>query len=595
MKNIRLGYRLGACFAVLSLLACLLGYVGYRGINLGEDVFDNMADDALPRIEALAQMRFNMRNVIVAQRTLLSSCLTAQHRAQQYANVDDARRLYADAMKRYEALPRPAEEQQLFDALKLALVDAKRFNDESFAKLRAWEQKQDDPRILDEAEDIILNKATDTNRKLFSTLGSLIEYAVKDARADKDQANAELKQFKVTLFSVSAFAILLSIGAGVVVTLSITTPLRATLGFAETVARGKLDEQLGVTQADEVGRLADSLRAMVGALRERITEANAKSEQAAQESERARLATEEAREATRKAERARAEGMLQAAGKLQGVAEIITSASEQLSAQVEQSSRGADIQTRRVGETATAMEEMTATVLEVARSATDAASIAEAARSKAREGQDVVETVVSSIGKVQKQALEMKQDMATLGNQAEGIGQILNVISDIADQTNLLALNAAIEAARAGEAGRGFAVVADEVRKLAEKTMTATREVGEAIGGIQQGTRKNITNVESTVATIGEVSTLAGRSGTALSEIVSLSVNVSDQIRSIATASEQQSASSEEIAHAIEDVSRISSEASDAMRQSAFAIQELASQAQELKSLIDELKREGST
>lgn len=595
MKNIRLGYRLGACFAVLSLLACLLGYVGYRGINLGEDAFDNMADDALPRIEALAQMRFNMRNVIVAQRTLLSSRLTAQQRAQQYANVDDARRLYADAMKRYEALPRPAEEQQLFAALKLALVDAKRFNDESFAKLRAWEQKQDDPRILDEAEDIILNKATDTNRKLFSTLGSLIEYAVKDARADKDQANAELKQFKVTLFSVSAFAILLSIGAGVVVTLSITTPLRATLGFAETVARGKLDEQLGVTQADEVGRLADSLRAMVGALRERITEANAKSEQAAQESERARLATEEAREATRKAERARAEGMLQAAGKLQGVAEIITSASEQLSAQVEQSSRGADIQTRRVGETATAMEEMTATVLEVARSATDAASIAEAARSKAREGQDVVETVVSSIGKVQKQALEMKQDMATLGNQAEGIGQILNVISDIADQTNLLALNAAIEAARAGEAGRGFAVVADEVRKLAEKTMTATREVGEAIGGIQQGTRKNITNVESTVATIGEVSTLAGRSGTALSEIVSLSVNVSDQIRSIATASEQQSASSEEIAHAIEDVSRISSEASDAMRQSAFAIQELASQAQELKSLIDELKREGST
>lgn len=125
--------------------------------------------------------------------------------------------------------------------------------------------------------------------------------------------------------------------------------------------------------------------------------------------------------------------------------------------------------------------------------------------------------------------------------------------------------------------------------------MTATREVGEAIGGIQQGTRKNITNVESTVATIGEVTTLAGRSGTALSEIVSLSVNVSDQIRSIATASEQQSASSEEIAHAIEDVSRISSEASDAMRQSAFAIQELASQAQELKSLIDELKREGST
>ena len=179
----------------------------------------------------------------------------------------------------------------------------------------------------------------------------------------------------------------------------------------------------------------------------------------------------------------------------------VASAAEELSAQIEQSSRGAEQQTQRVDETATAMEEMNATVLEVAKSASHAAQTADQAKTKAEDGSKVVGQVVKGIEDVQHQSQEMKTDMGTLGKQAEGIGQIMNVISDIADQTNLLALNAAIEAARAGEAGRGFAVVADEVRKLAEKTMTATKQVGDAIRGIQDGTRKNIENVERSAQT----------------------------------------------------------------------------------------------
>jgi methyl-accepting chemotaxis protein len=247
-----------------------------------------------------------------------------------------------------------------------------------------------------------------------------------------------------------------------------------------------------------------------------------------------------------------------------------------------------------MGETAAAMEEMTATVFEVAKNASRAADTAEKAKQQAQAGSGVVSRVVGGIQEVQHSALELKTNMTVLGKQAEGIGQVMNVISDIADQTNLLALNAAIEAARAGEAGRGFAVVADEVRKLAEKTMSATKEVGDAIRGIQDGTRKNITSVEQAVEQISSATGLANDSGAALREIVSLVDLTTDQVRSIATASEQQSAASEEINRSIEDVSRISSETSEAMRQSAQAVSEMAHQSQVLKQLIGRMREEGS-
>ena len=300
-------------------------------------------------------------------------------------------------------------------------------------------------------------------------------------------------------------------------------------------------------------------------------------------------------EAKEQADKAKAEGILQAARQLEAVVEIVTSASEQLSAQIEQSSHGSEEQARSIAETATAMEEMNATVLEVAKNASNAAGTADEAKIKAEEGAKMVGQVIHGIEQVQLQSQAMKTDMGNLGKQAEGIGQILNVISDIADQTNLLALNAAIEAARAGDAGRGFAVVADEVRKLAEKTMTATKEVGNAIRDIQAGTKTNIENVERTGKNIEEVTNLATNSGEALKQIVTLAEKTTDQVRSIATASEQQSATSEEINRSIESVNRISSETADGMRQSAQAVAELADQAQVLKRLIDEMKSDGGS
>ena len=370
----------------------------------------------------------------------------------------------------------------------------------------------------------------------------------------------------------------------------VVRPLRQLQTFASDVADGNLESSLAIHLRNEIGNLADSLRSMVGSLKAKIAEADEKSRLAQEESERAASATKEAEAARMAAEQAKADGMLHAATELEGVVEAVTTASEELSAQVEQASRGAERQTARVGETATAMEEMNVTVLEVARNAGQAAESAKTAKNKAESGAEVVARVVTDISRIQASAVELKTEMTSLGRQAESTGQILGVISDIADQTNLLALNAAIEAARAGEAGRGFAVVADEVRKLAEKTMTATKEVGDAIRDIQNGTRKNVDNVEQVVGMIDTATTLAGTSGEALHEIVELVDSTAQQVQSIATAAEEQSSTSEEINRSIEDVNRISLETSSAMQHSAGAVSDMAQQAQVLRGLIASMK-----
>ncbi|HJA09132.1 MAG TPA: methyl-accepting chemotaxis protein [Candidatus Mailhella merdigallinarum] len=384
----------------------------------------------------------------------------------------------------------------------------------------------------------------------------------------------------------------------VLVARGIAGTLKAMAVLVEKLARGDLSltelEERSMSRdearGDEIGVMARGTRGMLEGLRRLFAESEQKTAEAKAAAEQAAQAAAEANQARSEAENARRDGMLAAARQLETVVEIVSSASAELSAQIEESEHGAERQAARMAETATAMEEMNATVLEVARNAGAAAEVSDAARQRAEAGAVVVEKAVTGIRKVREQSLSLKQDMAALAENARSIGSLMSVISDIADQTNLLALNAAIEAARAGEAGRGFAVVADEVRKLAEKTMSATNHVGDAIKDIQASTAKSMEQVDGAVLSIEEATELANQSGAALGEIVGMVDKAADQVRAIAAASEQQSAASEEINASITQVNNIAAETAQAMEQSTQAVAELAEQAQTLSTLIADMK-----
>ncbi|WMW66340.1 methyl-accepting chemotaxis protein [Nitratidesulfovibrio liaohensis] len=269
------------------------------------------------------------------------------------------------------------------------------------------------------------------------------------------------------------------------------------------------------------------------------------------------------------------------------VANQIANVSREVTRQVQEVSEGTIEQKERVKETVLSMGQLRETVAEVAKNATLVSEQANKARSKAQEGSEIVRRSVDAISVVHTLAGGLKEDTSALGQKASSIGQIIEVITDIADQTNLLALNAAIEAARAGEAGKGFAVVADEVRKLAEKTMKATMEVGRAIESIQKGVGQNIRNMDQAVHAIDSATNLANLSGNALAEIVPLVDATSDQVRSIAAAAEEQSATCEDVVKNIGDVNEISINTAGGMDRTTKAIFSLSALARDLEDLAE--------
>ncbi|MDH5698471.1 MAG: methyl-accepting chemotaxis protein, partial [Nitrospirota bacterium] len=252
--------------------------------------------------------------------------------------------------------------------------------------------------------------------------------------------------------------------------------------------------------------------------------------------------------------------------------------------------QAAEGQDARVIQSASAVEEMTRTAGEVARSSTEAARIAQETAKTARGGQEEMNQTVMGMQQVSHAVVQAANIITALGRSSDQIGEIVRVIEDIADQTNLLALNAAIEAARAGEQGRGFAVVADEVRKLAERTTKATKEIGDMIRQIQKDTRSAVSSMDQGTSQVGQGVALANKTGEALANIHSMINATAGMIQHIANATEEQSTATRQIASDLESMTQTTRQTTSGVFQSAKACHDLRVLAGDLQKLVGSFK-----
>ncbi|MBV4453927.1 methyl-accepting chemotaxis protein [Pseudomonas sp. SWRI103] len=355
---------------------------------------------------------------------------------------------------------------------------------------------------------------------------------------DADAANA-----RQLLLLATVLALIFGLVAAWIITRQIIVPLAQTLNVAERVASGDLSHNLISERQDELGQLQRAMQNMTVGLRELI------------------------------------------GGISEGVTQI-ASAAEQLSAVTEQTSAGVNSQKIETDQVATAMNEMAATVQEVARNAEEASEAAVAADQQAREGDKVVGEAIAQIERLATEVGNSTVAMGDLKRESDKIGSVLDVIKSVAQQTNLLALNAAIEAARAGEAGRGFAVVADEVRSLAQRTQKSTEEIEELIVGLQSGTQQVATIMDNSRGLTDSSVELTRRAGSALANITRTVSTIQAMNSQIATAAEQQSAVAEEINRSVLNVRDVSEQTSAASEETAASSAELARLGVYLQTLV---------
>ena len=534
LRNLNIAPRAFLGFAFIALLVVILGVFAVNRMTQIRQSSLDMGTNQLPSVKFLGNMTENvLRLRILSFRILINREPAALEEAKTRVAVlvDKVKQ----AQSAYAVMPAGPEEAALYKTFAATL--------DNYFAAQAEMMSLSQQNKVEEMRSLINTRIKDGTDLMGEQLNKLI--AINSADADQAGRDAEgsYQQAVSGIIIVSVVAALMTVLLAWLLTRSIVAPLRKAVQVAETIASGNLTTLVEDDGKDEPARLLGALSAMQTNLRQTIQH-------------------------------------------IAGSATQLASAAEELSAVTEEASRGLQQQNNEIDQAATAVNEMTAAVEEVARNAVSTSEASGQSNQAAREGRD---RVVETVGAIQT----MTQDVQTtsvmiegLATQGRDIGKVLDVIRAIAEQTNLLALNAAIEAARAGEAGRGFAVVADEVRALAHRTAQSTQEIEKMVAGIQTGTGEAVQSMQQSNQRTQSTLEMARAAGVALEQITQSISLINERNLVIASASEEQAQVSREVDRNLVNIRDLATQSAAGANQTSAASHELSRLAVDLNAMV---------
>lgn len=534
LRNMNIAPRAFLGFALIGTLMLILGAGALLQMGQIRSAAEDISTTSVPSIQNLDEFtQLALRLRVLSYRLLINREPDVQQKTMELLDLRNQEIRTAET--EYEKYISSPQEQAVYDRYKQLMGQYGQLQD----RMRNYSRNDQVDQLRELLNTELLENSEAINKELNNLMRINGQQITEANQRASDMYSAAIKLVVFLLLLATA----LTIACALLLTRSITQPIAQALEAAEAIAEGNLTRPIKVDGSDEAGRLLQAMAKMQGKLRDTLQ-------------------------------------------RISGSATQLASAAEELNCVTDESAKGLTQQNNEIEQAATAVNEMTSAVEEVARNAVSTSEASKNATASAGDGRDLVLETVSAIERMSSDVQSTATLIGNLAAESRDIGKVLDVIRGLADQTNLLALNAAIEAARAGEAGRGFAVVADEVRALAHRTQQSTSEIERMIGSIQGGTEQAVDSMRNSTERAESTLNIAKGAGLALDTINTAIVEINERNLVIASAAEEQAQVAREVDRNLVNIRDLSVQSATGASQTSSASNELSRLAVDLNSMV---------